>query len=278
VSEPGLLESIEDFALGPLNLSRAIDAGIRRSLSRPATVSTTLFDCSSIGVYKDPSPSLDLIIYNRPSLAPTRVPPRVTTTAGVLGSSAKITLHSITRRPPPFNYTPAAAAGEFVVYLNGAPAGIPNASALPLPLSGGTAPLNLCRTIDLGGADRLQVIFANSNGGATWSQYSPSQKFGAGAPHRITTGRTVVVAAPAPPPPTTGGAHPPGSGAGTHPQSVLVREYELLYTIEYTPPPELASTSSGGGSRPDRPGRLPDRLPTDATMGTGQPSAPCRNF
>lgn len=276
VSEPGLLESIEDFALGPLNLTRAIDAGIRRNLTRPATVSSTGFDCSSIGVHKDPSPSLDLILYNRPSLGGTRVPPRVADAAGVLATSAKIRLHSITRRPPPFNFTPAAEAGEFVVYLNGVPAVIPNASALALPLAGGTAPLNLCRTVDLQGADRLQVILANSNGGATWSQYSPSQKFGAGTAHRITTSRTVVVAAPTPPP--TGGTHPPGSGAGAHPQSVVVREYELLYTIDYTAPPTLVSTSSGGGTRPDRPSRIPDRLPTEATTGTAQPSSPCRTF
>jgi hypothetical protein len=268
VSAPGLLESIQDFALGPANLTRAIDAGIRRNLSRPATVSTTTFDCSSIGVHVDPSPSLDLILFNKPAPGSGRVPSHVAEVAGALRTSATIHLHSITRRPPPFNFTPAPAAGEFTLYFNGVPAVIPNSSALALPVAGGTAPLNMCRTVDLSGSNRLQVIFANSNGGATWSQYSPSQKFGAGTPHRITTGRTVVVAAPA------------GSPAGTHPQSLVVREYELLYTIDYAPPPELSSASSGsssGGSRPPRTDR-PDRLPTDATTGTTQPSSPCRTI
>jgi hypothetical protein len=80
----------------------------------------------------------------------------------------------------------------------------------------------------MNGADRLQLIFVNTHGGAVWSQFAANTNFGAGPPHTMTTGRKVVVPGqPGPPNPITGR---PGS---VKPQSIVLREFELLYTIEY---------------------------------------------
>jgi hypothetical protein len=76
----------------------------------------------------------------------------------------------ITRNPPVFGYTSPDETGQFSVFLNGVPGVFPNTPPLNLPAAGGSAPLNLCKTVDMNGADQLQLIFVNSLGGAVWSQ------------------------------------------------------------------------------------------------------------
>jgi hypothetical protein len=188
-----------------------------------------------------------------------------------VGRLATIRFLGVTRKPPVFGYTPPTEAGAFQVYLNGAMVVFPDLPELQLPASGGSTPLNLCRTIDLGGTDRLQVIFANSLGGGVWSQFAEHQRFGAGSARRMTTGRSVVVAGPQPLP---GAPPPPG---GTRPRSLILREYELLYSIDYTPEPTVVATDPPPARDPTRVERPPRDRATERDPGRGTPVA-CRRI
>jgi hypothetical protein len=177
----------------------------------------------------------------------------------------------ITRKPPVFGYTSPDETGQFSVFLNGVPGVFPNTPPLNLPAAGGSAPLNLCKTVDMNGADRLQLIFVNSLGGAVWSQFATNTKFGAGPGRTMTTGRQVVVPGlPGPPDPVT------GKPAITKPQTLQLREFELLYTIEYHAPPNTLSPGTGTragvhtGGLTGRPGLVLD-------PGT-PPAQPCRKI
>ncbi len=252
LSEPGWLESLADFAAMPLNISRAVEAGMRAQLSGVGPTSTSTNDrCVSVGPKRLDNPAYDQIIFRQPARGARTLDDRAPVTA--VGRLATVRFLGVTRKPPSFGYTPPAEVGSFQVYLNGDMVVLPDLPELQLPASGGSTSLNLCRTIDLGGADRLQVIFANSHGGGVWSQFAEHQRFGAGSARRMTTGRSVVVASRQPLP---GEPPPPG---GTRPRSVILREYELLYSIDYTPAPTVV----GAEQPPARdPGRV-ERPPTD---------------
>lgn len=237
VGEAGWLESFADFALLPLNLSRGIEAGIRAQLSGIGTTTAPTNDrCVSVGPRRLDTAAYDQIIFRQPARGARMFDDRAPVAA--VGREATVRFLGVKRKPPQFGYTPPAEAGSFQVYLNGDLVVLPELPELRLPPSGGSASLNLCRTIDLRGADRLQVIFANSHGGGVWSQFPEHERFGAGSARRMTTGRTVVVASRQPLP---GEPPPPG---GTRPRSVVLREFELLYSIEYTPAPELVASES----------------------------------
>lgn len=239
VNDPGILESIADFLALPVNLSNRITQGIRAQLTAPGSESASLARCSSIGARQAAQPSDDAVVFNIPS--GTRRPPIVGGPGSeVVGRTATVHFESITRRPPTFGYTPAADPGEFEVFLNGLPVFIPQVAAADLPVAGGSVVLNLCKTIDVGGADRLQIIFANSNGGAVWSQFASGASFGADAARMVTTARTVVVAGlPGPPNPITGTSGP------VKPQPIVVQEYDLSYTIDYQGATTVMERSSG---------------------------------
>lgn len=276
VSEPGILESITDFIILPANISRAIERGIRRSLSTPGSQSQSLGRCSSIGANKDVQPAFDSIRFDLPQPGMRRPPVRIIADTALGGKSATVRFVRITRKPV-FGYTPAAAPGQFNVFLNGIPAYFPDTPALNLPPAGGSAAINFCKTIDTDGSDRLQIIFVNSHGGAVWSQFAPNTNFGAGPARTMVTGRTVVVAGqPGPPNPVTG---KPGS---VKPQPVVLREFELLYTIEHRAPANQSVAMSPvniGGTKPTRPGAIFDsRAGKQATIdpGGGQLTQPCR--
>lgn len=276
IGDPSFWESVADF-LVPLNISRQIEAGIRRELSKPGT--TSMPDqgrCTSIGVDRPPQgdPVFDTVRFDLP--APTRRTAAAAAAAGassLQNKSATVRFVRITRKPPTFGYTSPAEPGSFDVFLNGIPAHFPDTPELSLPAAGGSAPINLCKTIDMNGADRLQVIFLNSHGGAVWSQFTPAQKFGAGAPHLMTTGRKVVV---------PGKSGLPGSGP-PKPQTLLLREFELTYTVDYHGPPSEAvdiPPMAGGGIRPPRAG-ADIRGTTSGTASTdpgGAPPQPCRKI
>ena len=274
VGDPSFWESVADF-LVPINISRQIEAGIRRELSRPG--STSMPDqgrCTSIGVDAPPqgNPDFDTVRFDLPSRRAGAG--AAAAAASALTKSATVHFLRITRKPPVFGYDSPVEPGTFSVFLNGIPGHFPDAPALPLPPAGGSAPVNLCKTVDMNGADRLQVIFVNSLGGGVWSQFAPGQNFGAGAPHLMTTGRRVVVA---------GQPGPPGSGPNK-PQSLVLREFELTYTIEYHAPPSEAVDSgrtTGGGVRPPRAGGSDTRAPGSDTRTTEPgraPQQPCRKI
>jgi hypothetical protein len=249
VSEPGWFESVVDFVALPLNISRAVEAGMRASLTTPSPSNTSTGDrCVSIGPKRADSAAYDVILFRQPSSQG----PRPIGGAGLeaaVGRQATVHFLGVTRKPPTFGYTPPAEAGSFVAYLNGQPVVFPDLPELRLPASGGSTSLNLCRTIDVAGTDRLQVIFANSLGGGVWSQFAQHQRFGAGPARRMTTSRSVVVAGLQPLP---GQPPPPG---GSRPRSVVLREYELLYSVEYTPEPTVASDEPAA-TPPRDPGRV----------------------
>jgi len=279
VSEPGFWESIADFIFLPANISRTIEAGIRRRLSTPGSQGQSLGRCTSIGAGRAEDPSFDSAVFDLPSPGTGRPTIRRPLVDAALGKSATVRFLRITRKPPVFGYTPPTEPGQFHAFLNGIPAYFPDTSALNLPTTGGSANINLCKTIDMNGADRLQLIFVNSHGGAVWSQFAANTNFGAGPLRTMTTGRKVVVPGrPGPADPTTGR---PGS---VKPQSIVLREFELLYTIEYRAPANEAVAApprADGGVRPTRPGTILDpRVGEEATTdpGGGQPSEPCQQL
>jgi hypothetical protein len=271
VSEAGWLESVVDFALLPLNISRAVEDGIKANLTGVAPSSNGIGQrCISVGPKRADSLAYDQIIFRQPARGPR---PLADATTAAVGRLAKVHFLGVTRTAPVPGYTPTPEAGSFMVYLNGEPVVFPDLPELHLPAAGGSTALNLCRAVDVGGADRLQVIFANSNGGGVWSQFGQHQAYGAGPAHRMTTGRTVVVAAL---PSLPGAPAPPG---GSKPRTLLLREYELLYSVEYTAPPtEVAAEPAPAPGRPgrgDRPGRG-ERPGTRPPRDPGRGGAACR--
>lgn len=236
LGEPGPLESALDFFLLPADLSRRIESRIRRDLASVGGTSSTEGPCASVGVSRALDPLFDEIRYDPPPN------PRAALTAGfAVGDRATVRLLRLTRKPPPPlapTTDPASddpAASSFAIYVNGAGANLPPpvpGGSLLLP-PGGSVPLNLCKTVSLSGNERLQIILTNGLGGAVWSQFPRSAKFGAGQPRTMTTGRTVVVpGVPGPPDPLT------GKPAPTKPQSLTLREFELLYDITFQPKPD----------------------------------------
>ncbi|UHQ19302.1 hypothetical protein LVB87_14115 [Lysobacter sp. KIS68-7] len=263
VGSPGVVESILDFLLLPARLSDRIDAGIRAMLSSVPGTSQEVGACRSVGVgLSTGNPQFDNVVFDKPVSAGGRRP-----LADLLlrGDRVKVEFLSITRHPlpgPPLVAPEHAqpgnpAAGYFTAYLNGVPVGFPvplnmSPEALQLPPEGGTIALNYCKTLPIDGWDRLQVIFGNGLGGAVWSQFPRAQGFGQGVPRRMTTGRGIVVPGL------------PGPNGTTKPQSVTLREFELLYRITFLPAPAFEAVSEGGGRRPPRgsvTGELGERPP-----------------
>jgi hypothetical protein len=94
----------------------------------------------------------------------------------------------------------------------------------------------------------------------------------------MTTGRKVVVPGQQGPPNPVMGR--PGN---VKPQSIVLREFELLYTIEYRAPANevvAEPPNTDGGVRPTRPDTILDPRNEQATLdpGGGQPTQPCRQL
>lgn len=279
IGDPGGLESVLDFILLPARISQRIESFIRAQV-QPVPDATTPGDpCRSIGASLATNPLFDSAPFDPVSGSAVGGRPGLGGVVGRLGERAKVEFLGITRKPllatiAPEHAQPGnPAAGYFTVYLNGAVVAFPPPMGQPdglmLPPEGGTVPLNYCRTVSLDGADRLQLLFVNGLGGAVWSQFPRNAKFGADVPRRITTGRWIVVPGIGVPDPRTGQPTP------AKPQSVVLREFELLYRITYLPAPVV--TDAGG--RPPRGaaiGVLGDR-PT--VVSDGSPTAgPCREI
>lgn len=277
IGDPEGLESVLDFLLLPAQLSRRIESFIEGQL-QPVPDTTTPGDpCRSIGASLATTPLFDAVPFDPVERRPAGARPDFGGVLGALGDRAKIEFLTLTRHPLPALVAPEhaqpgnPASGYFTVFLNGAAAAFPppvgQPDGLVLPPEGGTVPLNYCRTVSLDGWDRLQLLFANGLGGAVWSQFPRTAKFGADVPRRMTTGRTIVVP----------GRRDPLTGAQGRPETVLLREFELLYRITHIPSPVL--TDDAGGRGP--PGGV---VAGEVAEGAGvvsdgsPPPAPCREI
>ncbi len=282
VGDPGFWESVVNALLAPANVSARTESGIRRQLSNFGSRSESTIECASIGASRpansaDDSATFDFVKAGR---APT-----VRGDVAQLRDQATIEFLRIKRNPLPGLIAPEIArpgdpaAGQFSVFLNGLERFLPP-EGLALPPEGGSAGINYCTTIDMTGADRLQIIFANDLGGAVWSQFYPAENFGAGQPRTMTTGRTVVVPGIPRFDPVTGRTEP------AKPEARLLTEFELLYRITYTPRPDVvaqppAAAPPTGGVRPGRLGETgirPGQPPPVAVDPTAPPPQPCQKI
>ncbi len=272
LGEPQAAEAALDFLLLPAQISRRIESSMRAKIGSIPSKVLGGETCRSIGVAHAQDPKFDSMPFDLAQTPVRPVRPAMDALAGVRTERARVEFLSITRHPLPLGVAPeharpgAVEAGYFNAYLNGAnvpfppPQGAPD--GLRLPPEGGTVALNYCRTVSLEGSDRLQLLFVNALGGAVWWQFARTAGFGAGAPHRITTGRTIVV---------------PGT---PKPRVVPLREFELLYRIVYLPAPALteATTDPRGGIRPRHGSHaLPVASGGVLTEG-GAPATPCREI
>ncbi len=257
IGDPGPIESVLDFILLPARLSGYIEHRIRQDLSSAGGASEVRDLCRSIGVSRAADAKFDSAVFDPAPAAP-RFGQLDIGAAAALRDRATIHFLRIARNPLPAlvdagHAAPGnPAAGYFNVFLNGNVAAFPPKTPTPaggidLPPEGGVVELNYCRTVDLTGSDRLQLLFTNGLGGAVWSQFPRTDSFGANAPKTMTTGRTIVVPGfPGPPDPVTGRPTP------AKPQAVILREFELVYTITYAPRPDTATPAE-----PARPGGRP---------------------
>ncbi|PZN96993.1 MAG: hypothetical protein DCF31_02310 [Alphaproteobacteria bacterium] len=219
VGEPGFWENLVSFFTAD-ELSRFIDSRIKRELSPIGSLRTFQGPCRSVGIDLGNVPITDAVKFDPP--LPTR-PFFVATSV----DTATIQLLSLRRNPLPPGVAAAHArpgapeAGQFRLFTNGVVRQLPPAG-LALPPEGGSVPLNLCRSVTLGSANRLQLQFVNDLGGAVWSEFPRPAQFGAGPTRTMTTGRTILV-------PAIGG------GPSARPQPVPLREFELTYRISFSP-------------------------------------------
>ena len=164
------------------------------------------------------------------------------------------------RPPHGLSHSPSSAP------QSSAPSQLP---ALDLPVAGGSAPLNLCRTIDLAGRQRLQLLFVNGLGGAAWSDFRRTAAFGAGQGRTLGTGRTILLPAASGLPDPVSGTSAPGK-----PRPFALQEFDLVYEIRYMPRPGTVGASPGG-RRPRPPVAMPG--PRAAQVDTAS-AAPCQPF
>jgi hypothetical protein len=260
--EPGFVESLADFFLGPLSLSRSIEDGIRAAVGGGGTMpGPSLGPCTSFGAILDPeSRTFDSFAWNVPRPLPQKV---LTDTR--LGSTATIVFDSIVRHRTLETSPPPAGPLQFLVYVNGNPALIPRIGTLDLP-PGGRHDQTYCRTVDVAGAEALQILFVDNLGGAVWSQFPRGADFGNGPPRTMTTGRQYFES---PRPPFEGVPQPPG---GNKPQAFVAREFEVRYHIDFQPllvaPPQVPKGGLHGEVH----------VPVDggvATTDTAPPPPPC---
>jgi hypothetical protein len=224
--DPSTLEQITDLVLLPLDISNRITAGIQDQLSSVGGSTNTVDNgaCRSIGAAaQDPANwPFDAFVWDKPGTARTTVVSDALTRGTVTVYFDRIirhqTLISDTTSDP---FT-------FRVYLNGISGPLPRTGEIDLAPNG-VSTQAFCKTIDVTGAESLQILFTASTGGAVWSQFASGASYGAGASRSMTTGQIVVL---------------PARSPGQKPQPFMNREFELQYHIEYQPP---ASVVAGGG-------------------------------
>jgi hypothetical protein len=275
VHEEGALEQVAEF-LTPVQvgdlISDYIDGELDGSLTVPA--STEGLECVSIGAVQDASNSIKDTV--RSSVPGRTIAPGV---AAAFADRATVRLLRIDRLPPsPF----VAAApedslglGDFTLTVNGERTPIPvpigdDPNALVLPPEGGSVSLNMCKSVDISGASRLQLLFANGAGSAAWAELTRAADFGEGGVHTITAGRTVLLPArPGLPDPIT------GQPTQLNPTPYILREFQLFYQVSFEPSAAPTATIADGASSPIGGGVATDvnRAP-DLTAAGGRRVAP----
>jgi hypothetical protein len=264
VDEPGFLEGLADFFLGPLNLSRGIEDGLRAALrgSGGATPVEKRGPCRSIGARSDPDPELfrfDAFVWDVP---PPPLPRPLAPVTSLQGRTATLFIDSITRKKT-FEKGPSTEPLRFTVFVNGSVGLIPRLGTVSLPPSGGTHTQTYCKTVNVEGLDNLQILFVDSLGGTVWSQFPKRADYGNGPSRTMTTGRQFFEA----PNPVPGG---PNVAGGDKPQSFIAREFEVRYRIVFQPPVIAPTTTGGlGGTHVGPAGTV------GTVSGGGTPAPPC---
>jgi hypothetical protein len=126
----------------------------------------------------------------------------------------------------------------FRVYLNGISGLMPKTGEIDLAPDG-VSTQAFCKSIDVTGADSLQILFTSNTGGSVWSQFPAAANYGAGGSRSMTTGQSMVLPARAP---------------GEKPQQFLNREFEVQYHIEYQPPATVVASGQVVASAAAPPG------------------------
>lgn len=261
--EPDFGESVADFLLGPLNISRSIENGIRAALGGGGnTPGPNLGPCTSIGARLDPSPPFDSFVWDIPG--PSQPLPPITTTSVLPGTQATVVFDSIVRKPT-IEQQPPKGPFQFVLFINGNTALIPRLGTVNLP-PGGRHDQPYCKTINVAGAEALQILVTDGVGGAVWSQFLRRADFGNGPSRTLTTGRQFFQA----PNPIPGAPMPPG---GDKPQAFIAREFEVRYRVVFSPGVVAPPTTTGGGGPLG--GTHPPIGGGVATTGTGPAPVPC---
>jgi hypothetical protein len=277
IGEAGVLESIGNFFTAGY-LSSHIESEIRRQLPAVSPNSNNAGSCRSVGPALDPSPAFDAVRFDLPTSGR-----RISTAAtAAITDRVRIEFLRIQRNPLPATVAQEHGSpgdplsGQFGVYINGALHFFPP-DGLVLPVAGGSAPINFCTTVDVTGWDRLQILFTNDLGGAGWSQFPRSSRFGQGGTRTLTTTRSIVVPGlPGLPNPIT------GVSGGSRPRTVVLQEFELTYRVTFQPSPTLVQATpaapSTGGVRPGLANAVSGR-PALATANPSAPAAqPCREI
>lgn len=281
IGDPGFWESVASFFTAGA-LSSFIDAKIKENVQNLPSIGSVQGRCRSVGVELGGDPRFDLVKFDPPA-EPGRGGRFGAAAVGALQQSATVRLLSVKRLPLPLGVAPEHGrpgdpmTGQFTLFVNGVRNFLPPAG-LALPPEGGTAPLNFCKTVEVGGAKTLQILFTNDLGGAVWSQFDRGANFGQGGVRKMTTGRSIVVpGASGLPDPVTG---KPSIGK---PQTVILREFELTYDIAFNQPRTLsaepAPPARSGGVNPAVRGaaRAPGVAPL-AVDPAAPPTQPCRNL
>jgi hypothetical protein len=184
---------------------------------------TTLPDtCRSIGAFaSDPANwKFDAFTWDIPS------PSRVTVVNALNRASATVYFDRIIRHKTLVS-DGTTDPFTFRVFLNGISGQMPRTGEISLGPDG-VSTQAFCKTIDLTGADSLQILFTVNNGAAAWSQFPAAANYGAGGSRSMTTGQSLLLPVQAP---------------GQKPTPFMNREFELQYHIEYQPP---VSVVAGG--------------------------------
>jgi hypothetical protein len=215
--DPGILESIANFLVLPLDLSQRITDGINAGSGVSTNSGPSQGPCTSIGATHWPPAEFkfDAFLWDVP---PPKRPSR-TTIGDVTAVKPTVTLyfdriirnHTIESNPSPGPFT-------FTLYINGAPAHIPLNGTISLSPNGASHDQKYCKTLTMDGVDSLQILFVDSFGGAVWSQFTSAQNFGSGGAHKMTTGRRYLR---------------PGLHPGDKPTTWVSREFELDYRVDY---------------------------------------------
>jgi hypothetical protein len=240
VDEPGLLESIADFVALPLNLSRRIEDGIRAQLGSGGSTTQDLpARCRSLGVFAVGNPASDAVVWD-PPLPPLRFP-----AAELALEQASVRFESIQRLQTLSSVDPARDI-TFDFYVNGRLLPVPLSGELTLAPSATHTLQEVAITLPADGMESLQIIVADSLGGANFEHFERNSGFPSGR-RALRTVRTELV-------PVGGIGGLPGSNK---PTPIIIQDFQVNYTVRVGERVLAQPEADGGGG-----GRLTGALPT----------------